>query len=207
LVRENLDWTSQVVEKARQAEDEQAIAGTLVNFANALSRIANLPDEDRAARLRESLAAYDAALQFYRPDTAPLDYAMTQNNRGNILSALANLPGEDRAARLRESLAAYDEALRFRHPDTAPLAYAMTQGNMANLSMSLAELPGEDQRARWKDAISYATTALSLFLQLQHAPYAQQVADNLRRIAEQCGEVFPELCKELELGEMPEWLK
>ena len=116
FARENLDWTKRVVEKARQAGDEGAIPATLGNYANALSRVANLPGEDRAARLRESLAAYDEALRFWTPDTAPLDYATTQNNRGNRLGNLANLPGEDRTVRLRESLAAYEEALRFWTP-------------------------------------------------------------------------------------------
>ena len=32
----------------------------------------------------------------YRPDTAPLAYASTQNNRANRLSELATLPGEER---------------------------------------------------------------------------------------------------------------
>jgi hypothetical protein len=60
--------------------------------------------EDRSARLREALAAYDAALEHYRPEVALLDFAMTQNNRASALSELASLPGEDRAARLREAL-------------------------------------------------------------------------------------------------------
>jgi tetratricopeptide (TPR) repeat protein len=207
LVRDNDTWSLCLLELARQKNDEQVLAQALLTRGNALGRVATLPDEDRAARLRESLAAYDEALRFRRPDTAPLDYAMTQNNRGTILSDLANLPDEDRAARLRESLAAYDEALRFRRPDTAPLAYAMTQGNLANLSMSFAELPGEDQRARWREAIQHVLTALSLFIQAQHAPYAQQAAGQLRWISERCGDTFPELWRELNIGEMPEWLQ
>ncbi len=50
-----------------------------------------MPGEDRRQRLYEALAAYDEALRFYRPDTAPLAYAMTQNNRATILSELATL--------------------------------------------------------------------------------------------------------------------
>ncbi len=114
------------------------------------------------------------------------------------------IPPAARAARLRESLAAYDEALRFRRPDTAPLAYATTQSNLANFSMNLADLPGEDRRGRWQEAIRYAVTALSLFLQLQHEPYAKHVARQLHWIEEQCGETFPELWAELNIGELPE---
>ena len=92
-----------------------------------------MPGEERRERLYDALAAYDEALRFYRPDTAPLAYAMTQNNRANILSELATLPGEERRERLYDALAAYDEALRFYRPDTAPLAYAMTQNNRATI--------------------------------------------------------------------------
>ncbi len=74
------------------------------NRANLLRDLAGLPGEDRRARLLEALSAYDAALQHYRPDTAPLAYAMTQNNRANLLRDLAGLPGEDRRARLVEAL-------------------------------------------------------------------------------------------------------
>ncbi len=62
------------------------------NRANRLSEIASLPGEDRRARLLAALAAYDEALRFRRPDTAPLAYAATQNNRANLLSAIASLP-------------------------------------------------------------------------------------------------------------------
>lgn len=207
FVRDNDDWSRRLLELARKQKDEQILAQAFLTRGNALSRVATLPGEDRTARLRQALTAYDEALKSYRPDTAPLAYATTQNNRGNLLRDLANLPDEDRAARLRQALAAYDEALRFRRSDTAPLDYAMTQGNLANLSMAFAELPGEDKRAHWKQALAHVLTALALFIQQQHAPYAQQAANLLRWIAETCGETFPELWKELGVGEMPEWLK
>jgi len=69
-----------------------------------LRDLASVPGEDRGARLREALAAYDAALRYRTPETVPLDYAMTQNNRANLLRDLASVPGEDRGARLREAL-------------------------------------------------------------------------------------------------------
>jgi hypothetical protein len=147
LVRESDDWSRRLLERAREGKEEQMLARALVTRSNALSRVATLPNEDRAARLRAALAAYDEALRFYTPDTAPLDYAMTQNNRGTVLCDLATLPDEDRAARLRAALAAYDEALRFRRPDTAPLNYATTQNNRGNVLSDLATLPDEDRAA------------------------------------------------------------
>ena len=207
LIRDNYDWATRLVAATQTADDAPAAKGAaLGTLANALSRLATLPNEDRQARLVESLAAYDEALKHYRPDTAPLDYAMTQNNRANRLSELASLPGEDRRARLVESLAAYDEALKYRRPDTAPLDYAMTQGNLANLFRAFATLPEEDRRAHLLNALRCAYTALSLFEQLGHAPYAQQAANQLRQLGEEAGELFPELWAELKVGEPPEWL-
>ncbi len=68
-----------------------------------------MPGEDRAARLRQALAAYDEALDKLRD--VPLAYATTQNNRAVLLTDLATLPGEDRAARLRQALADIASAL------------------------------------------------------------------------------------------------
>ena len=81
------------------------------NRATLLSEIATLPGEDRRARLLQALAAYDDALLYYRPEVAPLAYAMTQNNRANRLSAIATLPGEDRRARLYDALRCSVEAV------------------------------------------------------------------------------------------------
>ena len=70
-----------------------------------------MPGEERGQRLYDALAAYDEALRHYRPDTAPLDYAATQNNRANRLSELATLPGEDRRQRLTQALRCAAEAV------------------------------------------------------------------------------------------------
>ncbi|MEP0803920.1 MAG: TIR domain-containing protein, partial [Chloroflexota bacterium] len=99
LVRESHSWASQLVEKSKDRDDE-AKGAALGTLGNALGRMANLPGEDRRLRLREALAAYEEALRFYRPETAPLGYATTQNNRGAVLRDLADLPGEDRRLRL-----------------------------------------------------------------------------------------------------------
>jgi len=112
------------------------------------------------ARLRQALSAYDEALRFRTPTSAPLAYAMTQNNRGNVLQDLATLAEEDRAARLRQALSAYDEALRFRTPTSAPLAYAMTQNNRGNVLQDLATLAEEDRAARLRQALSAYDEAL-----------------------------------------------
>ena len=124
------------------------------------ARLRGCPGEDPLARLLAALTALDEALKYRRPDTAPLDYAMTQNNWANLLYDLAGLPGEDRRARLLAALAAYDEALQFRRPDATPLDYAATQNNRAVLLRELGELPGEDRRGRLLAALSAYDEAL-----------------------------------------------
>ncbi len=102
--RDNLAWAEQALAAAHRRGTPAQIARAQVSLGNALQYVAGLPGEDRGARLREALAAYDAALRIYTPETVPLAYAMTQNNRANLLSDLASVPGEDRGARLREAL-------------------------------------------------------------------------------------------------------
>jgi len=174
--------------------------------ATLLSAIAGLPGEDRRPRLLAALAASDEALQHYRPDTAPLAYAATQNNRATLLSEIAGLPGEDRRARLLAALAAYDEALQHYRPDTAPLAYAMTQNNRATLLSAIAGLPGEDRRPRLLAALRCAWEAHGIFVALEHAPY-QEVAERvLRDLRTECGDAFGEMWGAAGLPALPDWL-
>jgi tetratricopeptide (TPR) repeat protein len=171
-----------------------------------LQALATLAGEDRAARLRAALAAYDEALRFSTPATAPLDYAMTQTNRGNVLQALATLAGEDRAARLRAALAAYDEALRFSTPATAPLDYAMTQGNLLILYQTLANEPGEERATRLLEALRAGWTAFHMFTALQHAEFQQRAIRQLRALRAACGADFDALWSSLDAGPPPAWL-
>ena len=142
----------------------------------------------------------------YTPTSAPLDYAMTQNNRGAVLQDLATLAEEDRGARLREALAAYDAALRYRTPETVPLDYAMTQNNRANLLSDLASVPGEDRGARLREALRCALTAVELFARLQHEQYYQVSRRTLQDVRAACGDDFDTLWAALDVGPPPEWL-
>jgi protein-arginine kinase activator protein McsA len=161
--RDNLAWAEQALAAAQQRGTPAQIARARVSLGNALQHAAGLPGEDRGARLREALAAYDAALRIYTAETVPLAYAATQNNRAVLLRDLASVPGEDRGARLREALAAYDAALRYRTPETVPLDYAMTQNNRAVLLSDLASVPGEDRGARLREALAACDAALRIY--------------------------------------------
>ncbi len=159
LGAEYLAWAERVLARARQAGSPADIGAALLSHGNALQAAATVViGEDRGARLRQALAAYDEALAKLRD--VPLDYAQTQNNRAVLLSDLASLPGEDRGARLRQALAAYDEALALRRD--VPLAYAQTQNNRALLLHDLASLPGEDRGVRLRQALAAYDEALAL---------------------------------------------
>jgi protein-arginine kinase activator protein McsA len=161
--RDCLAWAEQALAAAQQRGTPAQVARARVALGNALHHVATLAEEDRAARLRQALSAYDEALRFRTATSAPLDYAMTQNNRGNVLQDLATLAEEDRAARLRQALSAYDEALRFRTPTSAPLAYATTQNNRGNVLQDLATLAEEDRAARLRQALSAYDEALRFY--------------------------------------------
>ncbi|MCL6542173.1 MAG: hypothetical protein K6T87_16575 [Roseiflexus sp.] len=204
--RDNLAWAEQALTAAQQRGTLAQIARARVSLGNALQHAATLAEEDRAARLRQALSAYDEALRFYTPTSAPLAYAMTQNNRAVLLSDLASVPGEDRGARLREALAAYDAALRIYTAETVPLAYAMTQNNRAVLLRDLASVPGEDRGARLREALRCALTAAELFARLQHEQYYQISRRVLRGLRAACGDDFDSLWAALDVGPPPEWL-
>ncbi len=160
ITRDNLKWSQAALAAAQQRGTAADIARAQGSLGNALSRVATLGEEDRGARLREALAAYEQALRFRTPEAAPLAYATTQNNRGAVLSDLATLGEEDRGARLREALAAYEQALRFRTPEAAPLDYAMTQNNRGAVLSDLATLGEEDRGARLREALAAYEQAL-----------------------------------------------
>lgn len=117
LVREGDAWSAQLLETAQAGRAGPAGPATLARAyghrATLLSAIATLPGEDRRARLLQALEAYDDTLKYYRPEVAPLDYAMTQGNLANLYAAFAELPGEGHRARQRQSVQAVALALTF----------------------------------------------------------------------------------------------
>jgi tetratricopeptide (TPR) repeat protein len=181
LVHESLDWSQACLTAARERGPSRAIAHAQHSLGGAFLRIANYSGQDRAQRLRDALVAYDEALRFYTPDSAPLDYASTQNNRAILLRGLATLAGESRVQRLRDALEACNEALRFYTPDSAPLDYASTQNNRAILLSDLAPLAGENRVQRLRDALAAYDEALR-FRPSDSAPLDYASALNNRAI-------------------------
>ena len=96
------------------------------------------------ARLRQALSAYDEALRFRTPTSAPLDYAMTQGNLLNLYQTLAGEPGEDRMSRLLDALRAGWTAFRFftalQHSDFQQRVMRLLRGLRAACSDDFATL-------------------------------------------------------------------
>jgi hypothetical protein len=148
-----LDWHKRVAEKLAAHSDKTLWA----NAQNSLgSDYQNLPTGSRSDNLRRAVTAYQAALEYYTPKTAPLDYARIQNNLGAAYRDLAGI--EDREANLRLAIAAFQAALVYRTPQAAPLAYAMTQNNLGNAYSDLAGI--EDWEANLRLAIAAYQAAL-----------------------------------------------
>ena len=72
-------WTESGIATSAQSGDDADVAALQNNLGAAY---AALPTGDRGANLARAIACYEAALRFYTPEAAPLDYAMTQNNLG-----------------------------------------------------------------------------------------------------------------------------
>ena len=121
----------EVSKKQGVGDEEQEWASLQVWLGNAYQ---DRMRGNRAENLHQAIRCYEEALTVYTPETAPLDYAMTQNNLG---TAYSGLPTGDRADNLAYAIQCYQEALRFRTPEAAPLDYAMTQNNLGEVYRSL----------------------------------------------------------------------
>ena len=97
------------------------------------------------ARLRQALSAYDEALRFSTPTSAPLDYAMTQGNLLNLYQTLAGEPGEDRMSRLLDALRAGWTAFRF----FTALQHSDFQQRVMHLLRGLRAACGDDFDTLW----------------------------------------------------------
>jgi hypothetical protein len=199
-------WADRLMEVARKIGDDVVVGAAHFTVGNARLRLADLPDEDRPARLHQALAAYEAALAHYTPEAAPLNHAMTQNNKGNVLTSIADLPGEDRRARLYEALAANDASLRHRPFEVAPIGHARTLDSRAGILVALAELPDEDRPGRLLEALRCSWAAFLTFEQVRMPILAAEARATLGTVRRAAGESFERLWAELGAGEPPDWL-
>jgi len=169
LVNDIYDWACRLQKRALSPKYRNLWGRIWMALANALWLMANLPNENKKARLFESLAASKEALKYQQPQAASIMYSRVQSNRAIVLIALAKLPGENKRDRLLESLAVLDDALSHHQHNFAPLDYAGLQSNRASILSELAELPEEDRHKRLLDSLDASNKAL-VYCQPQIAP-------------------------------------
>ena len=109
-------------------------------------------ERDDHAALNRSIETWRLALQYRPRDTAPLDWAATQNNLGLVLADLGNR--EDGTAHLTEAVAAFRAALEEQPRDRVPLDWARTQHN---LGLALTDL------GRRESGTAHLTEAVAAF--------------------------------------------
>jgi len=131
------------------------------------------PMGNHMENLRRAIVAFETALVYWTPQTAPLSYASTQNNLGVAYRDLAGI--EDRAGNLHHAIVAFETALVYWTPQAAPLSYASTQNNLGTAYRVLAEI--QDRRENLRRAITAFETAL-VYWTPQAAPLSYASTQN-----------------------------
>jgi tetratricopeptide (TPR) repeat protein len=145
--------------------------------------------KDSQHDLQLGISSYIEALRFYTAETAPLNYAMTQNNLGEAYRALA--AHQDPAGHLGRAVQAYNEALRFYTPETTPLDYAMTQNNLGEAYRNLAA--HQDNKEQTCDlvqkAISSYLESMRFYKNVETPILWERVSRNLKEAQETAAEL------------------
>jgi tetratricopeptide (TPR) repeat protein len=160
-------WLEQAAEALQGHPDAEL--GAKVQISQGLMYQA-IPTGNKQANLRRAIERYEAALDYWTPQNAPWNYAMTQANLGAAYWDLSYI--EDREANLRRAIERYEAALVYWKPQAYPLDYARAQNNLGNAYLALAKI--EDLEANLRRAIAAYEAAL-VYRTPQAAPldYAQ----------------------------------
>jgi tetratricopeptide (TPR) repeat protein len=128
-------------------------------FALANARATLGEQSGEAPVLAAAVATYRELLSARTRESAPHDWAMTQNNLGNALSSLGQR--EAGTVQLAEAVAAYRAALAVYDPAKVPLEWAVTQNNLGFALELIARREGD--AARLDEAIAAYRAALARF--------------------------------------------
>jgi tetratricopeptide (TPR) repeat protein len=130
LVELGQEFTEGWLRDTQLSELHYSRAAWLVTWAGAAYRT-SLGE----SRLREAVKAYESALEVYRKETLPADWAMAQNNLGIVLGTLGQRENDPEI--LARSVKAYESALEVRTKEALPAGWAMTQNNLGNVLRTL----------------------------------------------------------------------
>jgi tetratricopeptide (TPR) repeat protein len=137
-----------------------------MNLGAALTRVGER--ESGTARLEEAVRAYRGALEEYRREQVPLDWAMTQFGLGVALNLLGQREAE--TTRLEEAVAAHRAALNERTRERVPLDWAASFGSEGICFMWLAERTNDTALA--ETAVQQIKAAYETLSLGGHEPWA-----------------------------------
>jgi CHAT domain-containing protein len=146
----------ELLERERDEDRRADIGAILGNLAVDLNQC---PKGDRAIQIELSILCYKLALLVFTRDNAPLDWAMTENNRA---IAYRNRIKGDRAVNLEEAIAGYDRALIIYNQQVFPVEWAMTENNRATV---YCERVRGDRAANLEEAIAGYDRAALVYTQ------------------------------------------
>lgn len=154
--RKGMNWLQQINTLLEDTGDARLRSNINNSMGIAYRNLSNI--ENRKDNLRRAIEAFQSALTYYTPETAPLDYALIQNNIGTAYNDLSIV--ENREENLRLAIEAYQNALEYRKPYIRPLDYGMTQNNLGTAYADLASVENREDNLRraieaYQNALKY----------------------------------------------------
>lgn len=140
--------------------------------------------ESGPEKLKQAVAAYEAALKIPLRDEEPHFWATLQNNLANALQVLADRESGNET--LERAILAYQAALEVRTRKDAPHAWAMTQNDMGNALWTLGLR--EDGTAKLKEAAAAFEAALEVRNREDDALSWAETQNNLGNTLQMIGE-------------------
>jgi len=128
-----------------KSKDSEGQAANYIGLGNTYIDRAVSTGKLRGNNIGKAVEYYKKALEIYKKDMYPVEYALTQNNIG---TAYKNFPAdttEQRAENVRKSINCYREALEIYKKDEYPVEYAAAKNN---LGIAYKNFPAETEEQR-----------------------------------------------------------
>ncbi|MBW8035137.1 MAG: tetratricopeptide repeat protein [Planctomycetes bacterium] len=132
-----VEYYSIALKLSRKAKDHEGEAAAQASIANTYL-LRKATSDSRGENIQKAVKFYTVAIEFYKKDEYPVQYAEVQNNMGNAYKYLPAATSEERTKNLRKAINCYRAALEIRRKDEYPVEYAETQ---SNLGIAYSHLP------------------------------------------------------------------
>jgi len=163
---------------AEQITDKNGIASSYGNIALTYLVRTAADIDCRNSNIKKGVEFLCKALEIYRKDEYPVDYAMTQNNLGTAYTDLPSATVEERAENVRKAIECYNQALEIRRKDEYPVQYATTQNNLGTAYTDLPSATVEERAENVRKAIECYNQALEIYRKDEYpVDYAMTIAN------------------------------